>query len=312
MSGSKESLQLLKPDPVEHMRALMAKGKLVEAIDFSVSIAENLSGIVKGLTDQRTQAHAMLFEAAARAGDTAGATTHFDRVEALTGADKLPDQAVEERYFRASVAIQQSPMSLKRKHRHMALIAHLRSVFELAGEIAECGCYRGLSSWMICATLMEEGGNPDGRPFDGTGFHIFDSFAGLSVPVPEDLPASDAKDRARLEVLMQPGRFACSEADVRRHLAAFPGIAYHPGWLPQSLAGEPERRYRFIHLDVDLYEPTLGALEYFYPRLVPGGVMLTDDYGWPGARQAFDEFCARQDLRVEELPTEQAVLRKPS
>ena len=243
MSAIKELMQLLKPDPVEHMRALMAKGKLAEAIDFSVSIAENLSSIVKGLTDQRIQAHAMLFEAAARVGDIASATTHFHRVELLTKADRLPDEVVEERYFRASVAIQQSPMSLKRKHRHMALIKHLRSVLDLAGEIAECGCYRGLSSWMICATLTEEGGNPDGRPFDGTGYHIFDSFAGLSVPVPEDLPAADAQDRARLEVLMQPGRFACSEADVRRHLAGFPGIAYHPGWLPQSLVGEAERRH---------------------------------------------------------------------
>nr|WP_298688202.1 TylF/MycF/NovP-related O-methyltransferase [uncultured Dongia sp.] len=296
---------MLNPDPVKHALALLAKGQINEALQFSASVSKNLTQVVKGLTDLRIKIHASIFEKVAKSGTLTEAVSHYQLIESLSEAVLLKDQAVETRYVRALFATQTPPTPISRKHRHMTLVEQLRSVFDLPGEIAECGCYRGLSSWMICATLNEEN---DG--FDGIGFHIFDSFAGLSPPAPEDAVTAATPDRNRLAEMLQPGRFTCSEEDVRRHLAAFPGIAYHPGWLPQSLAGEAERTYRFIHLDVDLYEPTLGALAYFYPRLVPGGVILTDDYGWPGARQAFDQFSAQHDLVVEEMAGNQAVLRR--
>ena len=46
-----------------------------------------------------------------------------------------------------------------------------------------------------------------------------------------------------------------------------------------------ETRYRFVHIDVDIYEPTYACLEYFHPRMVEGGLIVIDDYGfpsWPG------------------------------
>ncbi len=49
--------------------------------------------------------------------------------------------------------------------------------------------------------------------------------------------------------------------------------------------------WSFVHVDVDLYEPTLACLEYFVPRLAPGGVIINDDYGsqsFPGAGRAWD------------------------
>ncbi len=54
----------------------------------------------------------------------------------------------------------------------------------------------------------------------------------------------------------------------------------------------PERRFSFVHLDVDLYESTLAGLEYFYPRLIPGGVILSHDYSiLAGVKKAFEDFC---------------------
>jgi O-methyltransferase len=297
---------LLNPDPAEHAKALVAAGKINEALEFSAAVSKSLKKTLKELTKLRRDLHGGIFEAVARAGDATQARVHYDFIHMLAEAAPLADAAVEDRYFRALFAVGTRPMPISRKYRHMVLVKCLREVLDLAGDVAECGCFRGLSSWMICATLNEEGGG-----FDGTGHHIFDSFEGLSEPVKEDALSAEVEDAARLATMMRPGKFTCPEAQVRRHLKAFPGIAYHPGWLPQSLVGLPERNYRFVHLDVDLYAPTLGSLEYFYPRLVPGGIVLTDDYGWPGARQAFDEFCTPRHLSFETLPTNQAILRKP-
>lgn len=297
----------LKSDPISHVNALRAAGRHSEALPYINGVYENLSRTLEAVSVQRIKVLCELFELAAARGDIAEATVHYRSLAATYKDVPLADARVEARYFRACFATGNRPVPMKRKHRHLALIEQLRSVFHLPGEIVECGCFRGLSSWMLCDTLNEENGG-----FDGTGFHIFDSFAGLSDPAPEDLVSAGTEDRTQMQIsqMLYKGRFAYSEEKVRRNLAAFPGIAYHAGWLPQSLQGQPERSYRFVHVDVDLYEPSQGVLEYFYPRLVPGGVILTDDYAWPGSRRAFDQFSSQHGLSLQKLPGDQAFLRK--
>jgi len=79
------------------------------------------------------------------------------------------------------------------------------------------------------------------------------------------------------------------------------------GWIPQVIHLEETRNYAFVHLDVDLYEPTLTSLQYFFPLLSPGGVIVCDDYGaseFPGASSAFDHFLTT-------LPPDQYTLFMP-
>jgi hypothetical protein len=86
---------------------------------------------------------------------------------------------------------------------------------------------------------------------------------------------------------------------VKATLSDFPSIAYHQGWIPQSFAAVEECEYKFVHLDLDLYEPIKGGLEYFYPRMVRGGAIVVDEYAiprWPGAKKAVDEYCTENDL----------------
>ncbi len=176
----------------------------------------------------------------------------------------------------------------------------------LEGDTAECGCFRGLSSYLICGTERQHRAGYDGR-----GHHVLDSFAGLSVPQPEDAPDSDDPDAARLDAMCQAGAFRASLAEVQQNLAEFPGIGYRPGWIPASLAGMAERRYRLVHLDLDLHAPTAGALDYFWPRLARGGYVVCDDYGWAGARRAIDEFAARNGVAVTANEFGQAWLAAP-
>jgi hypothetical protein len=199
-------------------------------------------------------------------------------------------------------------VGVKRRERRYNHLQFFQATLPLDGWIAECGCWKGLSSFMMCRYALDR----DPR-YSGEGFHIFDSFEGLSNPGEEDVIKDEAVDRWERGVNHPAGTYAAPLDHVRRVLADFPHIEYHKGWLPESLQGIPEGQYRFVHIDVDLFEPTKGALEYFYPRLVPGGMLMCDDYGslyWPGARKAIDDYSAQHNIPVISVSTGQAVLWK--
>ncbi|MEM5494316.1 TylF/MycF/NovP-related O-methyltransferase [Hoeflea sp. AS16] len=72
--------------------------------------------------------------------------------------------------------------------------------------------------------------------------------------------------------------------------------------LPEWLKTNSEARFCLINIDVDIYEPTYAILEHCWDRLVPGGVLILDEYAtskWPGETKAWDEFSA---TRNESLP----------
>lgn len=179
----------------------------------------------------------------------------------------------------------------------------------IQGERAECGVFQGASALHLCTVAREAQGS-----FDGTGLHLVDSFEGISGPSEHDRITVPGSGGTR-EAFVAPGAFAGPLEDVRTALAGFPGIQYHKGWIPKVLDELPQARWSFVHVDVDLYEPTHACLEYFYPRLAPGGVMVCDDYGsawFPGAFRAWDRYCDEQGLPFVVLDTGQSVLLKPA
>lgn len=187
-----------------------------------------------------------------------------------------------------------------RMERHYNLVQLLQMTDGVAGGIAECGCFRGLSAYMMCHYLKRA--NP---AFRGNGVHLFDSFAGLSAPTPEDDPGDQPDLAARA------GEFAASRQHVARTLEEFPEVAFHEGWIPECFRDAPGGPWRFVHVDVDLYAPTRDALSYFVPRMSPGGVIVCDDYGyldWPGARKAVDELGDTGRVRIFRVSTGQAVI----
>ena len=109
-----------------------------------------------------------------------------------------------------------------------------------------------------------------------------------SVLVAAGLPEPTAEDRG----VETKGCYACDLDSIREYLAGFPNVEYHVGFCPDSVRGVlDDTRFCFVHLDLDLYSSTKQCLEYFFPRLVPGGILLSHDYSMlDGVRQAFDEF----------------------
>lgn len=186
------------------------------------------------------------------------------------------------------------------KDRKFVLWSMARSVAALPGHTAECGVYNGGSSWLICSTFQAA---PTWR------HHMFDSFEGLSEPDEADHPAHERTFRWAKHDL------AVDQQRVARNMAAFGDrVVLHRGWIPAAFPTVANERFAFVHIDVDLYQPTLDSLEFFYERTVPHGVILCDDYGFascPGARQAFDEFVADKPERsVVHLTTGQGYIVK--
>ncbi len=174
--------------------------------------------------------------------------------------------------------------------------------------MAECGCFMGLSAFLLASVRRRVLGQ-----YQGQAFHIFDSFEGLSAPTDEDLAITENAEQKRAIGMSKAGMFKAAQAQVEAALAEFPQIQYHAGWIPQSFEGLPEQSYGFVNVDVDLYAPTKASFEYFYPRLAVGGVIITDDYNWPGAKQAVDEFIgslAPNSFRLETTEHHQAIIYK--
>lgn len=209
-------------------------------------------------------------------------------------------------YKRALLASRTPPYPLERVLRHGTLLDLFRRTAGLKGGVAECGCAAGLSFLQLCQVQRE-----NSPAFQGEGFHVFDSFQGLSEPgrIDVDFSGMSAAEAKRVANMTQAGNFAHALEAVSRHvLPDFPRAELHAGWIPERFADVAGQRFRFVHVDVDLYAPTLASFQFFHPRLVAGGIIVTDDYNWPGGRRAVDTFCAELGLRPELTSTNQAYL----
>ncbi len=150
----------------------------------------------------------------------------------------------------------------------------MRLTEDVPGDTAECGVYEGAGSYLICE--MNAANQKHRRHH-----HIFNSFEGVSAPSKFDGPLWRKGDMARGEDL------------VRRNLAGYEAFTLYKGWIPERFGDVTGRRFSFVHIDVDLYEPTLESLRFFYDRMSERGIIVCDDYGFttcPGATRAVHEF----------------------
>ena len=150
--------------------------------------------------------------------------------------------------------------------------------------IAEAGVHSGVSGIILSSVAHHE-------------YHGFDSFEGLKPTLEDDL--SQARlGKFKINADLVKAKFASTELNL---------CQIHVGEIPAVFVDQPRREYRFAHIDVDCYAPTLASLRYFWPQIVPGGTMVCDDYTWKGARLACDEF----DITYEVTSENQAFWRKP-
>jgi len=168
------------------------------------------------------------------------------------------------------------------------IYAAVKAVRKIRGEMAEVGVYQGGSARLISEADREK------RLF------LFDSFEGI--------PSTEQIDESRF----CKGQFAARFQTVQKYLGRFPNVSIHKGIFPASSAPVVDKRFSFVHLDVDTYESTWECLNFFYPRMNPGGVIISHDYmSVAGVRLAIDEFFrGKPEAPIEMSGSEQCIIVK--
>ena len=163
-----------------------------------------------------------------------------------------------------------------------------RGTRKIDGDVAEVGVYQGGSAKLICEAKGD-------RPL-----HLFDTFEGL----PDLCEVDDPKQ-------FHKGEFLVSLEFVKDYLKEYPNVHFYKGLFPSTAEPVKSKKFSFVHLDVDLYESTLNCIEFFYPRMSSGGIIISHDYiSSVGVREAFDAFFGDKPEPVIELPGSQCMVVK--
>jgi predicted O-methyltransferase YrrM len=208
------------------------------------------------------------------------------------------DPTVDPRFVEAAAPLIDAGRTMLGYDRLYTLWQAAASAASLPLPVVELGTYRGGSAALLAAAfraLAEE----------ERELHVVDTFTGH---LDETLSGHDDTDRQR-------GKFQDnSAADVRQFLAEYRAVQVHEGDATSVVRTWPERQYALVHLDVDLYRPTLDMLNYFGPRIAPGGILVVDDYEaptCPGVAEAVARHLSRESgYQRWRLQPEQLVLIK--
>ena len=168
----------------------------------------------------------------------------------------------------------------------------------IKGDFVECGVWRGGSTMAAVDTLMKTGDK-------SREIYLYDTYEGMSEPTEVDkvFTGTGADELMSSTKREDPTSVWCYSAleEVQNNVGGlkYPDklIHYVKGKVEDSIPGTMPGKIALLRLDTDFYESTLHELKYLYPLLVPGGVIIIDDYGhWEGARKAVDEYIAAEKL----------------
>lgn len=158
---------------------------------------------------------------------------------------------------------------------------------KVKGDIAEVGVHMGGSAKLILEAEQNK------------AVWLFDTFEGL----PE---TSDRDQETHYK-----GRFNCGYEEVANYLEGYKNHRLIKGFFPQTGGIIKDKKFSFVHFDVDLYQSTKDCLGFFYPRMTSGGVILLHDYiKSKGVRDAIDEFFADKPEAIFETFGSQCLIVK--
>ena len=220
------------------------------------------------------------------------------RLRRLDGAHDIPgdiDAATVHTIRQVQSATQTSP------ERIAALCEAIRYVTRngIPGAIVECGVWRGGSMMASAMTLQECAAERD--------LYLFDTFSGMTAPTEHDV-APDGSSAANLlgsQDRADPLSIWCVShlEEVRDNMRSTgyrkDRIHFIEGRVEETLPQEAPEKIALLRLDTDWYESTRHEMEQLFPRVVPGGVLIIDDYGhWEGARRAVDEYISSHGIAI--------------
>lgn len=174
-----------------------------------------------------------------------------------------------------------------------------RHAVRLQGDFVECGVNTGVYSLALCKHL----------DFNRTGrsIYLFDTYAGI----PLEQITEREKRLGRLEE--NKNWFEECYENSKKNFAPYPKAVLVRGKVPDTLRNVNIGSVCYLSIDMNIVEPEIAAIEYFWDKLVPGAPVILDDYGWNGflpQKEAMDDFAARKGVPILDLPTGQGLILK--
>jgi O-methyltransferase len=169
------------------------------------------------------------------------------------------------------------------------LLGGVRNGLKLEGDFVECGCYKGTTARILCDAV--DFGARNKR------FYLYDLFEHDATMQHHALPEHSKK-------LYQ---------SVQDRFADLPNVVITQGRIPEVLAQTAPEKIAFMHIDMNNAAAEVGALEMLWDRMVPGAMLVFDDYGWEAYRAqklAEDAWLQTRGFQVIELPTGQGFVIK--
>lgn len=161
----------------------------------------------------------------------------------------------------------------------------------------ELGVCDGLTAWYAADARRQIG--CDGQ------FYLYDAWAGMR----SDLLTSSEKT--------SEGSYAFLNVENTKRNLALSGASdfvFNKGYLPESFSTCPNpESVAWLHIDLNSALPTIASLAYFWEKMLPGGIILFDDFAWPGyedTRQQIEAWCEKRNIDVMQIPTGQALISK--
>ncbi len=209
------------------------------------------------------------------------------------------------------------PYTMTSLQRLQANIDSIRYVTKagIEGAVVECGVWKGGSIGAMWLELQRLGEKRE--------VFLYDTFEGMSAPTEKDrkfsgLDAQGKFDETKLSADSADWCYA-GHGEVLANLRAMgvdpTGVHTIQGKVEDTLPTQsPDMPIAVLRLDTDWYESTMAEMEYLYPKLVPGGVLIFDDYNtWEGSREAADEYFAKHNIKpfLHRIDHSAVIMTKP-
>lgn len=166
----------------------------------------------------------------------------------------------------------------------------------LPGDYVECGVSTGITSRAVVEYCSF--GNSE------KSFYLVDTFSGI--------PMSQASDEEKaLSESKNERHYFDSFSLVQRNFIEYSNVYPVRGTVPDILGALPVEQVAFLHIDMNIAYPEVAALEHFWPLMVPGGIVILDDYGAQAhvpQKRAIDSWSKQSGANVLLLPTGQGMI----
>lgn len=185
---------------------------------------------------------------------------------------------------------------------HVALWAATQCAY-LEGDFIECGVHTGILSGAVMTWLNFE-------KMSSKKYYLLDTFEGIPLE-----QISTAEFNIGVAHMNRKYNFGDKTyLDVKEKFKKWENCKVIRGKVPDTLGQVDSKKFSYVSIDMNVTAAEIAAAEFLWPKMVPGAIMLLDDYGWESHIQqkiAFDEFALRHGIQILSLPTGQAILMKP-